>query len=967
MSREVAPVETGLEVVPFKVEDATPEGATTPILVDDALEEDSDGEVAITYDEVTDTFVTHRFESTLALRVFVFATLIMQTQGLEMTKAVEDSIVFSRYTEALGYFLIYVMISYVLYAIAAMIWKIRDLVVATPSLFGFLKAEWMACKVFLLTEWATVKQTVNTYVTNETQDRKKDAIITHALQLVPLGAAVLWGMGQMCFGQSNILRPQGWRGDVNRGGSAMTGMLAISMIMLAPLLGCARVLKFFRPILDLLRHLPYATWMANWLGKWFVGKADFDDLPQTPDEIRNLMSESPEAERLIKELGDIRKMQEQMQNENNFREKTPEKAAKMRSELQLATDNKVRNFKALWEDALLKKKQSDEDQKLYNEDETDQIAKQALEVLEMKANKNAVFNGAEIDDDPEKWTSEQKAFYRSAMSTGYFKKKGGEITPPPSKVEMTEIAMGVNQSEVLQELERLQDAGKENGDTTGLRSATEPLPKESKETLRKKVKKPVSASFVEKGKGKAERKTKILSRTLKVDENLKPQSLTETAKSVWDTVADWFCGLYVDYKFPSLARKNSTPTTEETQGSWGYMLEKREQKVKKIRKKIGHTFKKQRMNMMRVMLAFFVVGGLFMIPKQLTSELPPVQQVENLATPQAGKRSRGQRVRRRHNGKRFINPSGGAEQIFETDSEDSDNYYHWEAQDQEDFEEELQRRDVRGETYDREDFIQSRREEERKWRNKARRQAASLPDYSALKKIGGDDVRRKIYAAKNRSFSAPTNTAATLKAERIKAFENEALKTQSFKPNVLAAGVYKFYLDKRYLCTATQVSNRLYVVLHALSEDFTVEYTATNHVRTLKVKGSDLVLVNSEIGYFPVPGIPSVWKNKDFRVLEDAAIVSVMGYGTGESVPDIITGFASPQGWCNIKTRDGDCTSPVLDVDGKIVGFWTHGNGRDFGRFEPVTKEFKESLSSDDIILHTGLGFRSSPLSQPNY
>jgi len=186
---------------------------------------------------------------------------------------------------------------------------------------------------------------------------------------------------------------------------------------------------------------------------------------------------------------------------------------------------------------------------------------------------------------------------------------------------------------------------------------------------------------------------------------------------------------------------------------------------------------------------------------------------------------------------------------------------------------------------------------------------------------------------------------------------------QSFKPNNLSGGIYKFYVGERYACTATHVANRLYVVLHALSEDSTTKYRAVNHVHSLVVKAEDLVVVNKEIGYFPVNGIASPFKTKDFKVLEDAGIVSIYGYGNGQtSEPEVVMGFASPLGWCNAKTRDGDCSSPALDAEGKIVGFWTHGNGQTFGRFEPITKEFIEKAKDTNGPIHGGLDFRSSLL-----
>jgi hypothetical protein len=101
------------------------------------------------------------------------------------------------------------------------------------------------------------------------------------------------------------------------------------------------------------------------------------------------------------------------------------------------------------------------------------------------------------------------------------------------------------------------------------------------------------------------------------------------------------------------------------------------------------------------------------------------------------------------------------------------------------------------------------------------------------------------------------------------------------------------------------------------------------------------------------------------KVLEDASIVTVFGFGGGlECSPDSKPGFASPQGWCNSKTVDGDCTSPVLDNDGKIVGFWTHGDGKSFGRFEPVTDDLITFAKTGSTSLHVGLDFQLRPHSQ---
>ncbi len=135
------------------------------------------------------------------------------------------------------------------------------------------------------------------------------------------------------------------------------------------------------------------------------------------------------------------------------------------------------------------------------------------------------------------------------------------------------------------------------------------------------------------------------------------------------------------------------------------------------------------------------------------------------------------------------------------------------------------------------------------------------------------------------------------------------------------------------------------------------------------MRGQDIVIVNKEIAYFPINGHASPFRARSFKILEDASIVTVFGYGSGQdSEPDAIVGFASPLGWCNAATRCGDCTAPVLDLDGKIVGFWTHGNGKNFGKFEQVTPEFLEQVRcNEQAPLHGGLVFQSRPHSLENW
>nr|WPR18224.1 MAG: hypothetical protein [Crogonang virus 46] len=722
-------------------------------------------------------------------------------------------------------------------------------------------------------------------------------------------------------------------------------MFAISMIMLAPLMGCARVLKYFRPLMDVLKQIPYATWMVDWLKSWWKGHADFDDLPQTPEELREYLHESPQAERLIAEMADLRTMQETMQKGQLFKGKRIN---------QDKLNNDMRNFKAKLETIHNNggsESESEEELHLENPKRKDK-GQSTFETTDE--------SGYDTDVD-----TPAKRREKGVKSDNPCKKKEKSVMKrPPTPEEIATISDGIIQSDMLKLVEELMEEGKSDANTTGLKGATEARGrlKHTAGSLSITKKKPLTTHFVE------------------AEGVLNPQSNEEVVRdepSYWTTFTTWVFGFYVD-----LITVKDDEADLQLCGSAEKAAEVNANKrLGKIKALQYRTKKFWKQHSRKFLLAVVLLLGFVMAPRQIMSGTTKAEEVPvvNVAQPQAGKRARGVRTKRRHNGKKFINPSGGAERAPEDEFEDDDpDYlasYMWDGYDQERYEDELERRKTTAEDYTQREHIRAEREQERsKFRagGQTRRRTKnatkqSLPDFEPLKEIGGDALRRKIYASKRRTYRAPTNMANILKEKSIAHFNEQTLYQQAFKPSVLASGVYKFYNEDQYACTATQVSNRLYVVLHALSEDSSRKYKATNYARTLELKGTDFIAINDEIGYFPVPGIPSVWKNKDLRVVEDACIVGVFGFGSGDSEePDLLTGFASPQGWCNAKTRDGDCTAPVLDEDGKILGFWTHGNRRGFGRFEPITTQYKESLNSDEMVLHSGLGFRSCPLSPQN-
>jgi len=244
----------------------------------------------------------------------------------------------------------------------------------------------------------------------------------------------------------------------------------------------------------------------------------------------------------------------------------------------------------------------------------------------------------------------------------------------------------------------------------------------------------------------------------------------------------------------------------------------------------------------------------------------------------------------------------------------------------------------------------------------------AIPD---VKKIA--EVQKKIKNSK-REYTISTNDYLNwLKMERKKKDQSVSemgkiyIEKQAFSPQDIMAGIYKIYNDKdQYLCTGTLVANRMFVVLHCLdSNDLTRDYKARNHVNSIVMKGETLIAHNNEIGSFRVSTVKTPFNIRTMRVLENSEMVSVFGYGEGiKTSPDLIMGFASPLGWCTAPTRVGDCTSPVLDVNGKIVGFWTHGDGQKYGKFEPVTQGMIDDLKTESGTSLDAMDFRSSLLSQ---
>lgn len=234
-----------------------------------------------------------------------------------------------------------------------------------------------------------------------------------------------------------------------------------------------------------------------------------------------------------------------------------------------------------------------------------------------------------------------------------------------------------------------------------------------------------------------------------------------------------------------------------------------------------------------------------------------------------------------------------------------------------------------------------------------------------------DRVNRAIFQARTRPDPKPTPkefedwyTAQVALLKVIREKGNSAVfKKQAIAENVNES-IFKFYVNGKYACTATLVGDRLFVVLHALVEG-PAEYLAQNFMYRLKLDASTLLLHGAEIGSFKVNGIPSALKKQKLKEPTKSGTMVVIGFGDGTpKIPTLKVGFGSASGWVNADTVCGDCSSPVFNQEGHVVGFWTHGNNqaadRAFGRFEPVNASMLDSIGAAPLV-HKGLDFRSPP------
>jgi hypothetical protein len=745
---------------------------------------------------------------------------------------------------------------------------------------------------------------------------RRDKWLQAGLQLLPTFVGMGAGILSVLLSPVVNLHPQGFRGDINRAGSALGGLLSLFMILFAPIFGCKRLLKYCSPMLDILKSVPYASWMLSWLNKWWYGEADFDDLPSDPTELYNAVNRSAAADRLVDELEKVAQINKQFQEKQSpFKSNEAESPFVRSSE---EAKEVLRKKKAMLKMDFVKQKCND------MQDIKGSIALQHLDHLQNLGREDA-----------------------DVARVGLGTLRSDKFTTIADKKEMAQEFYETFETDTS-DLAKSYDTSPLDVHTTWMQLAPGwiPPPKKMENITNNRSEETVSSGGFPRFD----------------DIKLKKQSISGTFRGMFRRVLGFVYDNFYEFDpFEDVDLKKECKTPEDFKNYRDVCLE---------HVQFGATIWWAKWKKWLLMAAV-VAAGLCVTPKCLeyyhTDELLAEPQGKGKTKGRAQEARRAKR-KRAGNNKNFV-PSGSAEIDLEELFSDADDEYYREygLQGYDDYQDKM--REFVKDAYGLDDY--TRGVQRNKYKIvRMKKQDLGIPSSPHLE----DDskLRKAIYAAKHRKISASALDVDRFIKEAKEAYSKVDLKMeiQSFKPNELAQGIYKIYVNGQYACTGTHVGSRLFVVVHALSEDSTAEYKAVNNYNTFKLRGQDIVLVNKEIAYFPVNGHASPFKVRSFKILEDASIVTVFGYGSGQdSEPDAIIGFASPLGWCNAETRSGDCTAPVLDKDGKIVGFWTHGNGRNFGKFEQITSEFIElaSRGSERAPLHGGLAFQSRPHSLENW
>jgi hypothetical protein len=924
-----------------------------------------------------------------------------------------------------------------------------------------VRKEFRDVKKALRKEFGSTKEALKTYCAWQKQAQQINMVISG------LGTALSFAN---LFRSNEVtlapMRAQGLRTTVNKGGMFVTGLLSVCLLLLAPIMGAEKILKQLRPIIDLIKHLPYATWLITWLNKWWNGEVKFEDLPQDSDELKEHLGHLNEDDATMATLDELAEVNQKF---NRKRQKVADKRLELRK-------------KAKWE--ITKSKESSG----YNiefkpkKSTTYVSEEQLLPVLNagwtkcpspiifgnfVSANyeemEERIENGTSSPSDSDSESGEDLA----DMIPNPYKPKVQEKKPlidfekilretNPQEVDeveqcsisddddferrlnkvnkrVEEMSNSGRYREREKERKRKEDAYERDGDSSaslrdddkrecrllchmdpnpnpnvnpkGLISgegyvsdATRIYEGQQKRENADLIDTSEESEDIGTGVGLSAASSEIPRPGRKLELRLHPQAggpgalydrLVNMYGSTWAYILNSFD--WTGSALPSGEIADNQAVNFEPQPFWDRCKAHYNRSWSSlyyyVKWRAGvFVNRHRRVTLFSVVLsAVFLCYalGCFKAMQEWSTKSRLKAKQKNQAITAAGLKKKAvlkalkdvhmqrKKGRRGRAGKsKFFQPSGNVD----TDAlaTEFNNLPDYEPQDDDgqwiDFEDDAYDQaqeeyydylaNNKGKRWDEQEF-QKRYDEKRDSRVRipiqALKEAVPMRDDARL--------RRAIYKSKRQRVPRVDEVYDFMQLAQAAYAKQmtEPLAIQAWSPSRLAAGVYKIFCGDRYLCTGTHVGNKLFVVVHSLSEDITLEYKAVNHVHSHKLFGKDIVLVNEEIAYFPICGIPSPFKGHHMKIMKDASIVTVFGFGNGQAdQPDAITGFASPLGWCNAPTRDGDCTSPVLDVNGNVVGFWTHGNGLNFGRFEAVTEAMIQ-VAKSGVHNHAGLDFQLAP------
>jgi hypothetical protein len=751
------------------------------------------------------------------------------------------------------------------------------------------------------------------------------------------------------------LEAQGARQTANKGGMFMTGMLSLFMLLLAPVLGAKRIVELFKPVLELFKQIPYATWMCEWLHDWWNGKVDFDDLPEDPHD---------EARQYAKKVyGDYCNAQRDYDGARNT-EPTKPKGFRYHGRGTTINMEGTDYCRVIRFDIKQEQPMRLEDLRAFYK-----MQRFEVPITCKLFNKERIFTTSEefseFLDDP-------NGPYERYLAEGHvIARPKDESSKPIANVISFDYSHMEGATEVMKAEEKLAKA-KQKFDA--LNSEQKAFVEEDEDSTPSTIERDIACDksvigehnlepqccFEPEEEEEARRESfrpqaqvwkregffnpkqywgHLLKRfgfSTEQSEEMK-MAVDETKERAdkdlpvdEDPETDVF-GFGRSYK--NLEEKmdeyyESSPVLQKIDAcvdDWivqplGYVTDCVAKQWRKIPLKGRKAIK--------MGAIFLCVAAYAYARSRESTEMEEQKAGWNLR--KGGRKGKNRRQ------------AGGPRRNF-------GKHQKWDySEGMEDHAEDLR---------DDGEYGHSHRMD-----NQA--VGPTLPD------VADDSVQqRAIYKSKKLRIRVDTQDYVQWMNESRQNFqrqlEQKKLTKQAWKPDELAGGVYKIFdANNNYLCTGTLVADQMFVVMHALSEDLTRDYFARNHVHSIVMKARTLTVHNDHIASFKVSGFSTPFKANHMKILKESSIVTVYGYGDGSSTrPESITGFASPTGWCTAATRRGDCTSPVLDKDGFVVGFWTHGDGDQFGRFEVVTEDLLNFIKHVKPVTHSGLDFQSCPRS----